>query len=47
MAMMKFNDSLDKLSDPDLFHTVVSCDRTFINILNSYLKKYNIYIEYV
>lgn len=46
MAITKFNKHGNKLKNPDFFHSNVSADRSFINIYNEYMKKYNIFIEY-
>lgn len=45
-AIDKYKDIIKELSDPDIFHTNLGNDFSFIDVYNNFLKKYNIMIEY-
>lgn len=46
MAMTKFKNILNDISDPDIFHNNVGSDFTFIKIYNKCIKSANLFVEY-
>lgn len=46
MAVKKFGQYLNYLSDPDTFHKIVGADFTFIKLYNRFIEPANLYIEF-